>query len=54
MRINYFLASEVALVKTATDAYNVKIKAVATAKVSFVDANALIFQLLGLRLMDLQ
>jgi hypothetical protein len=28
-------ATEVALVKTATDAYNAKIKAVATAKVSF-------------------
>ena len=35
-------ASETALVKTATDAYNAKIKAVATAKgLAFVDANAL-------------
>lgn len=35
-------ASEVALVKTATDAYNAKIKAVAGAKgLAFVDANAL-------------
>ena len=38
-------ASEVALVKTATDAYNAKIKAVATAKgLAFVDANALMSQ----------
>jgi hypothetical protein len=38
-------ASEVALVKTATDAYNVKIKAVAAAKgLAFVDANALMTQ----------
>jgi hypothetical protein len=38
-------ASEVALVKTATDAYNVKIKAVAAAKgLAFVDANALLGQ----------
>ena len=36
-------AGEAALVKTATDAYNVKIKAVATAKgLAFVDANALL------------
>ena len=35
-------ASEVVLVKTATDAYNTKIKAVASAKgLAFVDANAL-------------
>jgi hypothetical protein len=39
-------ASEVALVKTATDAYNVKIKSVATAKgLAFVDANALMTQI---------
>ena len=38
-------ASEVALVKAATDAYNAKIKAVATAKgLAFVDANALMSQ----------
>ena len=38
-------ASEVALVKTATDAYNAKIKAVATAKgLAFVDSNALMSQ----------
>ncbi|WP_016990160.1 lipase [Flavobacterium sp. ACAM 123] len=38
-------ASEVALVKTATDAYNSKIKAVATAKgLAFVDTNALMTQ----------
>jgi hypothetical protein len=38
-------ASEVALVKTATDAYNAKIKAVANAKgLAFVDANALMSQ----------
>ncbi|MEZ7499316.1 G-D-S-L family lipolytic protein [Flavobacterium sp. Arc3] len=38
-------ASEVALVKTATDAYNAKIKAVATAKgLAFVDSNALLSQ----------
>jgi hypothetical protein len=38
-------ASEVALVKTATDAYNAKIKAVATAKgLAFVDTNALMTQ----------
>ncbi len=36
-------AGEAALVKTATDAYNVKIKAVATAKgLAFVDTNALL------------
>ena len=41
-------ASEVALIKTATDAYNVKIKAVATAKgLAFVDANALMTQVAG-------
>jgi lysophospholipase L1-like esterase len=35
-------ASEVVLVKTATDAYNAKIKAVASAKgLAFVDTNAL-------------
>jgi len=39
-------ASEVALVKTATDAYNVKIKAVATAKgLAFVDTNAIMTQI---------
>jgi hypothetical protein len=39
-------ASEVALVKVATDAYNAKIKAVATAKgLAFVDANALMTQI---------
>lgn len=39
-------ASEVALVKTATDAYNAKIKAVATAKgLAFVDTNALMTQI---------
>jgi hypothetical protein len=39
-------ATEVALVKTATDAYNAKIKAVATAKgLAFVDANALLSQI---------
>ena len=39
-------ASEVALVKTATDGYNAKIKAVATAKgLAFVDANALMTQI---------
>jgi hypothetical protein len=39
-------ASETALVKAATDAYNVKIKAVATAKgLAFVDANALMSQI---------
>jgi hypothetical protein len=38
-------ASEVVLVKTATDAYNAKIKAVATAKgLAFVDSNALMSQ----------
>ncbi|EIA09832.1 hypothetical protein [Flavobacterium frigoris] len=38
-------AGEVALVKTATDAYNAKIKAVATAKgLAFVDSNALMSQ----------
>ena len=38
-------AGEAALVKAATDAYNVKIKAVATAKgLAFVDANALMAQ----------
>lgn len=38
--------SEVALVKTATDAYNAKIKAVATAKgLAFVDTNALMTQI---------
>jgi hypothetical protein len=38
-------AGEVALIKTATDAYNAKIKAVATAKgLAFVDANALMAQ----------
>ncbi|TDE06681.1 SGNH/GDSL hydrolase family protein [Flavobacterium hiemivividum] len=41
-------ASEVALVKTATDAYNAKIKAVATAKgLAFVDANALMTLVAG-------
>jgi hypothetical protein len=39
-------ASEVALVKTATDAYNAKIKAVAAAKgLAFVDTNALMSQI---------
>ena len=39
-------ASEVALVKAATDAYNAKIKAVATAKgLAFVDTNALMTQI---------
>ena len=39
-------ASEVVLVKTATDAYNAKIKAVATAKgLAFVDTNALMTQI---------
>jgi hypothetical protein len=39
-------AGEVALVKTATDAYNTKIKAVATAKgLAFLDANALMTQI---------
>lgn len=39
-------ASEVALIKTATDAYNVKIKAKATEKgLAFVDINALMVQL---------
>ncbi len=39
-------AGEVALVKTATDAYNAKIKAVAAAKgLAFVDANALMTQI---------
>jgi hypothetical protein len=39
-------ASEVALVKVATDAYNAKIKAVATAKgLAFVDTNALMTQI---------
>jgi hypothetical protein len=39
-------ASETALVKTATDAYNAKIKAVATAKgLAFVDTNALMTQI---------
>jgi hypothetical protein len=39
-------ASEVALVKTATDAYNAKIKSVATAKgLAFVDANAVMTQI---------
>ena len=39
-------ASEVALVKTATDAYNAKIKSVATAKgLAFVDTNALMTQI---------
>ena len=39
-------ASETALVKAATDAYNTKIKAVATAKgLAFVDANALMSQI---------
>jgi hypothetical protein len=39
-------ASEVALVKTATDAYNAKIKAVAIAKgLAFVDTNALMTQI---------
>ena len=39
-------ASETALVKAATDAYNAKIKAVATAKgLAFVDANALMSQI---------
>lgn len=39
-------ASEVALIKTATDAYNVKIKAKATEKgLAFVDLNALMSQL---------
>jgi hypothetical protein len=38
-------AGEVALVKTATDAYNAKIKAVATdKKLAFVDANAIMAQ----------
>lgn len=41
-------ASEVALIKSATDAYNAKIKAVATAKgLAFVDANALMTQVAG-------
>jgi lysophospholipase L1-like esterase len=39
-------AGEAALVKTATDAYNLKIKAVAMAKgLAFVDANALLGQI---------
>jgi hypothetical protein len=39
-------ASEVALVKTATDSYNAKIKAIATAKgLVFVDTNALMTQI---------
>lgn len=39
-------ATEVAIVKTATDAYNAKIRAVATAKgLAFVDANALLTQI---------
>ncbi|MBA4276767.1 G-D-S-L family lipolytic protein [Flavobacterium sp.] len=39
-------ASETALVKVATDAYNAKIKSVATAKgLAFVDANALMTQI---------
>jgi hypothetical protein len=39
-------ATEVAIVKTATDAYNAKIRAVATAKgLAFVDANALLSQI---------
>jgi hypothetical protein len=39
-------ASEVALVKTATDAFNAKIKGVATAKgLAFVDTNALMSQI---------
>ena len=39
-------ATEVAIVKTATDAYNAKIQAVATAKgLAFVDANALLSQI---------
>jgi hypothetical protein len=39
-------ASEVALVKTATDAYNAKIKSVAAAKgLAFVDTNALMTQI---------
>jgi len=39
-------AGEAALVKTATDAYNLKIKALATAKgLAFVDANALLGQI---------
>ena len=39
-------ASEVALVKTATDAYNAKIRSVATAKgLAFVDTNALMTQI---------
>ncbi|SEA15152.1 GDSL-like Lipase/Acylhydrolase [Flavobacterium gillisiae] len=41
-------ATEAALVKTATDAYNAKIKAVATAKgLAFVDINALMTQVAG-------
>ena len=41
-------AGETALVKTATDSYNAKIKAVATAKgLAFVDANALLVQVSG-------
>lgn len=41
-------ASEVALVKSATDAYNAKIQAVATAKgLAFVNANALMTQVSG-------
>ena len=41
-------AGETALVKTATDAYNAKIKSVATAKgLAFVDANALMTQVSG-------
>lgn len=41
-------ASETALVKTATDAYNAKIRAVATAKgLAFVDSNALMTQVSG-------
>jgi len=41
-------ASEVLLVKTATDAYNAKIQAVATAKgLAFVNANALMTQVAG-------
>lgn len=39
-------ASEVAIVKTATDAYNAKIKAIAIAKgLAFVDANGLLSQI---------
>jgi hypothetical protein len=47
--------AEVAELKAATDATMQKIKAVATAKISFVDVNALLTQVAttDLRLMDL-